>query len=356
MSVRIGSPAEASAAGSSPAVLGPATESARFSVPGALPWPPIAWPDARGLTLALRPMILPSRPTGKAGGLCARRSRPRSVLPVRDPALHVRGLLLTPGRVASPPASSAYMRHYRRCIRPNHPANRANGSRVLSLLGLLADGPPRPAWPGPYVTVPGLARVFLAVTELAVGNMLRASAWRMLLHKPDHAVLIAAPAVDHAGHAASGVGEQEEIVTHELHLEQRLVDGHRHRGVELLPYHQGAGALRVDLDFPVLVLGRLRRGVACIGGIRGSGHRGGGLPTVAGQEPAAAPESDSGQLSVGRQVSLGQIGQPDGRARPVPAFPPVAQAPQARFQLVECQVERGEPVVRSGLGANRGPA
>src|SRR5215469_17586667 len=101
--------------------------------------------------------------------------------------------------------------------------------------------------------------------------------------------------------------------------------------MELLPNYQGTVALHVDLDFSGLVLVGLRSN-SRVGGVRGSGHVGDRLRTVAGQEPAAAPKPDGGQFGAGRQVGLGEVGKPDGRVRPVTALSPVAAAPQARFQ------------------------
>src|SRR5947209_6772116 len=54
--------------------------------------------------------------------------------------------------------------------------------------------------------------------------------------QPDDAVVIAPTAVDHARHPRVAVDEEVEVVSHHLHLEQRLVESHRLRGVCLLPH------------------------------------------------------------------------------------------------------------------------
>ena len=56
----------------------------------------------------------------------------------------------------------------------------------------------------------------------------------LLLDQADHPVVVAAATVDHAEAVALAVVEQVEVVADELHLEQRLVDGHRARRVHLL--------------------------------------------------------------------------------------------------------------------------
>jgi hypothetical protein len=90
--------------------------------------------------------------------------------------------------------------------------------------------------------------------------------------------------------------------------------------------------------------------------VGGRSHRSHSLRAVAGQQTATAAQPDGRQLGVGRQLGLGQIGQPDGRMRAVPTLPPVAGSPQARLELGERQVEGDEPVVRRRLSADRGPA
>ncbi len=52
-------------------------------------------------------------------------------------------------------------------------------------------------------------------------------ALRGVLYQADDAVVVAAAAVDHAEQAALAVAERVEIVPHEFHLEERLIDGHR---------------------------------------------------------------------------------------------------------------------------------
>src|SRR5271165_6076148 len=72
------------------------------------------------------------------------------------------------------------------------------------------------------------------------------SGTRLLLYQADYAVVIPAATVDHAELAAVAVVERVEVVAYEFHLEERLIDGHRVRGVELLPDDQGAVALHLD--------------------------------------------------------------------------------------------------------------
>src|SRR5215469_8859453 len=207
MSVRIGSAAGESAAGASPGVRCPATAPARFSLPGALVWPPIAsFPAACELTPALRPMILPSLPTGPAASARGR-SRPRSVSR-RCPHMRVPELSPTTGGLARPLVSGPCMRHYRRSTYRNYLADRADSGRVAACVALLADGPPS-AWPG--LSLAGACPAFLnrAEAELADGALLPRGAsasarheclvvarlrparqirdGRVLLHQPDDA-------------------------------------------------------------------------------------------------------------------------------------------------------------------------
>src|SRR6185437_12375368 len=83
--------------------------------------------------------------------------------------------------------------------------------------------------------------------------------YSLLVHEPYHAVVIAAAAVDDAELAALAVVVGEEVVADQLHLEERVVEGHRAGGVELLPHdqrpvadhlhrqHPGDGLLRLGL-------------------------------------------------------------------------------------------------------------
>src|SRR5690606_13147334 len=67
----------------------------------------------------------------------------------------------------------------------------------------------------------------------------------------DHAVAPALAAVDDRGLARLGLDEEEEVVPHELHLVQRVVDRHGVRLVDLLADHDRGVAERV-LDRAVL--------------------------------------------------------------------------------------------------------
>ncbi len=67
-----------------------------------------------------------------------------------------------------------------------------------------------------------------------------------LLDQADQAVLVAVAPVDHARQAAALVPEQVEVVPHQFHLEQRLINADRRGGVELLPHHDRAVALHLD--------------------------------------------------------------------------------------------------------------
>src|SRR3954471_8326776 len=58
--------------------------------------------------------------------------------------------------------------------------------------------------------------------------------WRS--RHPDHAVVEAPAAVDHARAAGFGVEEEVEVVTDQLHLVESLVDAHGGGGMLLLPY------------------------------------------------------------------------------------------------------------------------
>src|SRR6185437_14641779 len=83
--------------------------------------------------------------------------------------------------------------------------------------------------------------------------------YSLLVHEPYHAVVIAAAAVDDAELAALAVVVGEEVVADQLHLDERVVEGHRAGGVELLPHdqrpvadhlhrqHPGDGLLRLGL-------------------------------------------------------------------------------------------------------------
>src|ERR1700728_1830521 len=72
------------------------------------------------------------------------------------------------------------------------------------------------------------------------------SSTQLLLDEPDDAVVVPTAAVDHAELAALTVVVGEEGVADEFHLKQRLVDGHRVRGVEFLPNDQRAVAFHLD--------------------------------------------------------------------------------------------------------------
>src|SRR5260370_5567437 len=61
---------------------------------------------------------------------------------------------------------------------------------------------------------------------------------RRLFYQANHTVLVTPAPVYHARVTILGIAEQEEIVAHEFHLEQGLVDGHRAGAAVLLPHHQ----------------------------------------------------------------------------------------------------------------------
>src|SRR5262249_10983615 len=67
-----------------------------------------------------------------------------------------------------------------------------------------------------------------------------------LLHEADDAVVVPATAVDNAELPALAVVVGEEVVADQLHLEQRLIDGHRVGCVELLPDDERAFAFHLD--------------------------------------------------------------------------------------------------------------
>src|SRR3984885_7586007 len=78
-----------------------------------------------------------------------------------------------------------------------------------------------------------------------------AIALRLLIaNEPDHAVVVAAATVDDAELAALTVVVGEEVVPDELHLQERVVDRHRVRSVELLPDDKRAVALHLHLEHP----------------------------------------------------------------------------------------------------------
>jgi hypothetical protein len=51
-------------------------------------------------------------------------------------------------------------------------------------------------------------------------------AGKRVLHQLNHAIVEAVPPVYHAGQSRASIGEQEEVMAYELHLVERIVDGH----------------------------------------------------------------------------------------------------------------------------------
>src|ERR1700749_193260 len=78
-----------------------------------------------------------------------------------------------------------------------------------------------------------------------------AIALRLLIaNEPDHAVVVAAATVDDAELAALAVVVGEPVVPDELHLQERVGNGHWVRGVELLPADPRAAAHHRHRDAP----------------------------------------------------------------------------------------------------------
>src|SRR6201995_390868 len=138
----------------------------------------------------------------------------------------------------------------------------------------------------------------------------RVRSLRGVFHQSNHPVVITPPPVDHAELVTVPVVEQEEIVPHQFHLQQRLVDGHGVGVVQLLPHHHRAVALHLDghqvrgggllpvravlgRGRAVAVLGRDRGGArqrvhrADRGGWGGSSHGGGAIRDRAGPHQLA---------------------------------------------------------------------
>src|SRR5680860_219912 len=97
---------------------------------------------------------------------------------------------------------------------------------------------------GPRLPVPaahhGTARTArVGVRSAGRRDVLLVGGRRRGLGQPDHAVAPALAPVHHARATRRRVEEQEEVVADELHLVQGVVEGHRRRGVELLPDHDG---------------------------------------------------------------------------------------------------------------------
>src|SRR5712691_4846271 len=94
------------------------------------------------------------------------------------------------------------------------------------------------------------------------------TAGKLLLDQADHPVVVATTAVDDAEAVALAVMEQVEVVTHEFHLKQRLVDGHRPGRVHLLAQDQRAVTLHLDRDETALGFRPAERGLVRIAGPR----------------------------------------------------------------------------------------
>src|SRR5579859_2767036 len=163
----------------------------------------------------------------------------------------------------------------------------------------------------------------------------------LLFRSPDNPVVVAATAVDHAEPVTLAVVEQEEVVTHEFHLEQGLVDRHRPGGVHLLAQHQRAVALHLDRDHGAVRFGRVERVVPVV--------------QLAGARPGRAVAIDRGQRSRG-----GLVRDQGGRAqRHVVVLVDLAAVrgpAEAGFEFGEGEIQRRVPVVGGRLGPDRGAA
>src|SRR5690242_17344686 len=164
----------------------------------------------------------------------------------------------------------------------------------------------------------------------------------LLLDQADHPVVVAAATVDHAEAVALAVVEQVEVVADELHLEQRLVDGHRARRVHLLAQDQRAVPFHLDRDQAALPfwLVVVRVFVQVI-------HDAGPRPGDAVRGWRRLP------VRRARQRRSGQHARRPHR-HGVLDLAPVGGPAQPRLELGEGEVERGVPVVRGRLGPDRG--
>src|SRR5680860_257465 len=90
----------------------------------------------------------------------------------------------------------------------------------------------------------------------------------------DDAVVVPPAAVHDRGPFALLVHEQEEIVPHQLHLVQRLVESHRPSGVALLADHKRAVPDHGDRAHLTLRGYRLLRRLGAVSRLRGHGREG----------------------------------------------------------------------------------
>src|SRR5215831_20044091 len=192
--------------------------------------------------------------------------------------------------------------------RRNRAWSSAMSTRMGSAFGwsVLAGGLPLPVIPAAPGAVVGRSVTAAPSAKLAVHSTVRVDdplgpvvlwlelALVDLLHEADDAVVVPATAVDNAELPALAVVVGEEVVADQLHLEQRLIDGHRVGCVELLPDDERTFAFHLDRHQA------------------GHGRLGFGLVLVAGE---------------GVGVVLRQRGQRDYGLRPAPPVHPRLAAP-----------------------------
>src|SRR6476659_2067017 len=140
------------------------------------------------------------------------------------------------------------------------------------------------------------------------------------LGEPDQPVVVGVPAVHDARLVALLVVEKEEVVADELHLIERVVDGHR-LGRVLLGAHDpprlvGLAGQAVDLR--------------CVRGQRGRGGR--------------------------QRIDRGGLGQRYGRLVAVMDLAAVLAAAEPAFEFADRRLEGGVEAVRAGLTAHNGAA
>src|SRR5580692_7763660 len=165
----------------------------------------------------------------------------------------------------------------------------------------------------------------------------------LLLDQADDPVVVAPTAVDHAEPVALAVVEQEEVVTHEFHLQQGLVDRHRPGGVDLLAQQQRAVALHLDRDHGTVRLGPVEPVVLVV--------------QFAGARPGYAVAVERRCRERRRHLLVRHQG---GRAQRhvvvLVDLAPVGGPAEAVFEFGEGEIQRRVPVVGGRLGPDRGAA
>src|SRR6516165_11354416 len=162
----------------------------------------------------------------------------------------------------------------------------------------------------------------------------------LLLDQPDDPVVVAPTAVDHAEPVAFAVVEQVEVMTHEFHLQQGLVDGHRPGRVHLLAQHQGAVPLHLDRDHAAVRFGQVGPVILIV--------------QLTGPRPGR-PVAVEGRLGPGGPglLACGQGGRAQRGVVAVPHLAAVRGPAKPGFEFGEGESERRVPVVRGGLGPDR---